>query len=166
MPSPINIVTRAEWMARPPVTIRPLTTPVDTVLLMYTGSADYLTTKEVLSILPEMQRTSILLQSCFDINYNWLVDYNGNIYEGRGWRTNVEKYHYSPYGQFNGKSIDIGMIGNFADKNPPRSMERVVTRLIEWGMTERFIINTRHLKIYNWKDFPNMNYDNIYIQDK
>lgn len=55
---------------------------------------------------------------------------------------------------------------NFSDKNPPRSMERVVTRLIEWGMTERFIINTRHLKIYNWKDFPDTNYDNIYIQDK
>lgn len=58
-------------MAATPSNIEPLKTPVDTVLIMYTGSADNLTEKEVLHVLPELQRICIYVDVRPDINYKY-----------------------------------------------------------------------------------------------
>ncbi len=58
-----------------------------------------------------------------DIGYNWLVDPNGVIYEGRGSR--VQGSHFSC---MNSYTLGICMIGNFVNQNPP---DTAVTSLID-----------------------------------
>lgn len=72
MPSSIKIITRAEWMARQPVEVEPLKTPVDTVLIMYTGAADHMSEMEVLRMLPGLQQVCIEQDRRLDIPYKYV----------------------------------------------------------------------------------------------
>lgn len=71
-----------------------------------------------------------------DIGYNYLVDPNGVIYEGRFGGDDVEGGHTYP---FNTGSMGIGMIGNFMTVAPSASAQSALIDLISWKATQRGI---------------------------
>ncbi len=65
-----------------------------------------------------------------DIGYNYLVDWKGNIYEGRNGGDNVIGGHAYP---FNPGSIGICMIGSFKTSAPPAALLDSLVKLISWA---------------------------------
>jgi len=62
-----------------------------------------------------------------DIGYNWLVDPQGGIYEGRGLGT--QGAHFSC---MNGETVGICVIGNYNDVEPTQASLESVEQLIAW----------------------------------
>ncbi|MFL5733680.1 MAG: S-layer homology domain-containing protein [Chloroflexia bacterium] len=71
-----------------------------------------------------------------DIGYNYLIDPNGVIYEGRAGGDDVEAGHAYP---FNSGSMGIGMIGNFMRVAPSATAQAALIDLISWKSSQRGI---------------------------
>ncbi|MEO8287986.1 MAG: S-layer homology domain-containing protein [Chloroflexota bacterium] len=71
-----------------------------------------------------------------DIGYNFLVDPNGVIYEGRAGGDDVEAGHAYP---FNKGTMGIGMIGNFMTVAPTAAAQAALINLISWKASQRGI---------------------------
>ncbi|CAF5134860.1 unnamed protein product, partial [Rotaria magnacalcarata] len=69
-----------------------------------------------------------------DIGYNFVVGNNGHVFEGRGW--NHTGSHCKRY---NNQSIGIGVIGDFSNVSPSKSILNAVQSLINCGITYGFI---------------------------
>lgn len=70
-----------------------------------------------------------------DIGYNYLVDWRGNVYEGRKGGDKVvggHAYSYSRHLSFNYGSLGIGNLGTFTTVNPSSDMLLALARLISW----------------------------------
>jgi len=65
-----------------------------------------------------------------DIGYNFLVDEDGNVYEGRGWDT-VGAHTYG----YNRVSIGIGFIGEFSYRTPNSAALDAAKQLISYGVS-------------------------------
>lgn len=63
-----------------------------------------------------------------DIGYNFLIDWQGNIYEGRFGGPNVVGGHAL---QYNRGSLGIALIGTFTEVDPPKAMLDALVRLIK-----------------------------------
>ncbi|KAK2140077.1 hypothetical protein LSH36_1491g00069 [Paralvinella palmiformis] len=63
-----------------------------------------------------------------DIRYNFLIDQNGVIYEGRGW--SVVGQHTTGR---NDKTIGIGMLGDFSSSEPSLASQTALKNLISCG---------------------------------
>ncbi|MEN8225952.1 MAG: N-acetylmuramoyl-L-alanine amidase [Bacteroidota bacterium] len=64
-----------------------------------------------------------------DIGYNWLVDPEGNLYEGRGGGDNVKGAHFSCA---NAYTLGVCVIGNFTDTVPTAEATDKLIRLLAW----------------------------------
>lgn len=64
------------------------------------------------------------------IGYNWWIDFDGNIYEGRGWNQGA---HASGY---NTTSLGIGYQGDFTKQKMPDAQLRAGIELNNWLMAE------------------------------
>ncbi|MBK8055499.1 MAG: N-acetylmuramoyl-L-alanine amidase [Saprospiraceae bacterium] len=64
-----------------------------------------------------------------DVGYNWLIDPNGVIYEGRGGGDNVRGAHMCGY---NNNSMAACLLGNFEVAQPTDAMVAALTRLFSW----------------------------------
>lgn len=62
-----------------------------------------------------------------DIGYNWLIDPNGVLYEGRGGGDNVQGAHMCGY---NRNSMSVCMLGNFEVTTPTDTMTNTLIRLL------------------------------------
>ncbi|MBF6613234.1 MAG: S-layer homology domain-containing protein [Chloroflexi bacterium] len=71
-----------------------------------------------------------------DIGYNYLIDPNGVIYEGRAGGQDVEAGHAYP---FNSNSMGIGMIGNYMTVAPSAAAQASLIDLISWKANQRGI---------------------------
>ncbi|HYP40078.1 MAG TPA: N-acetylmuramoyl-L-alanine amidase, partial [Chloroflexia bacterium] len=71
-----------------------------------------------------------------DIGYNYVVDPNGIIYEGRAGGDDVEAGHAYP---FNNGSMGVGMLGNFMVAAPTTSAQSALIDLISWKVNQRGI---------------------------
>jgi hypothetical protein len=71
-----------------------------------------------------------------DIGYNYLVDPNGIIYEGRSGGDDVEAGHAYP---FNKGTMGIGMVGNFMTVAPTAAAQASLINLISWKASQRGI---------------------------
>lgn len=70
-----------------------------------------------------------------DIGYNFLIDWRGNVYEGRYGGDGVvggHAYSYSRSLSFNYGSIGIGNLGTFTTVNPTQAMLSSLAQLITW----------------------------------
>lgn len=63
-----------------------------------------------------------------DIGYNYLVDWQGHIYEGRFGGVNVIGGHSL---QYNEGSVGIALLGNFDIAKPPQAMLNAIVSLVE-----------------------------------
>lgn len=69
-----------------------------------------------------------------DIGYNWLIDGNGVIYEGRG--QGLQGAHFSC---MNEKTIGICVIGNYENATPTTEAINALQNFIAWGACEEDI---------------------------
>ncbi|MFT5250427.1 MAG: hypothetical protein ACI93P_002169, partial [bacterium] len=69
-----------------------------------------------------------------DIGYNWLIDRNGVIYEGRG--DGVLGAHFSG---MNGGTMGVALIGDFTLETPSTSALNSLQNLIAWEATDKSI---------------------------
>ncbi|HEX2911270.1 MAG TPA: N-acetylmuramoyl-L-alanine amidase [Chloroflexia bacterium] len=71
-----------------------------------------------------------------DIGYNFLIDWKGNIYEGRYGGDDVVGGHAY---QYNYGSVGICMIGSFSSVTPPKAMQDALVSLVAWKCAQRNI---------------------------
>lgn len=71
-----------------------------------------------------------------DVGYNYLIDPNGVIYEGRAGGDDVEAGHAYP---FNVGTMGVGMIGNFMTTLPSEAAQRSLVELLSWKSSQRGI---------------------------
>jgi len=69
-----------------------------------------------------------------DIGYNWLVDPNGILYEGRG--DGIQGAHFSC---MNGHTMGVCVIGNFETVVPTTETLTALENLLAWEMTDKGI---------------------------
>lgn len=71
-----------------------------------------------------------------DIGYNYLVDPNGIVYEGRAGGDNVQGAHFSCA---NGNTMGIAFLGTFTSVQPTQSAWNAVTTMLAWKAEQRGI---------------------------
>ena len=71
-----------------------------------------------------------------DIGYNYLIDWKGNIYEGRAGGENIVGGHAY---QYNWGSVGICMIGSFASTSPSQAQLDSLARLMAWEAADKNI---------------------------
>lgn len=64
-----------------------------------------------------------------DIGYNWLIDPNGVLYEGRGGGDNVRGSHMCGY---NNNTMGVCLLGNFVNVAPSTVALETLTHLLAW----------------------------------
>ncbi|XP_071564587.1 uncharacterized protein [Temnothorax nylanderi] len=132
--TPLRIVERDEWGARPPSeSLRPRKLPVPYVIICHTVTAFCTTQSKCANQLRIMQDYQ-MKNNFSDIAYNFLVGGDGLAYVGRSW--NYKGAHSSDY---NGISIGIGFIGDFTSVVPPKTQLNAAQKLIEFGVEAKKI---------------------------
>jgi N-acetylmuramoyl-L-alanine amidase len=64
-----------------------------------------------------------------DVGYNWLIDPNGVLYEGRGGGNNVRGAHMCG---FNNNTMGVCLLGNFVSVPPPAAALNTLKKLFAW----------------------------------
>lgn len=71
-----------------------------------------------------------------DVGYNYLIDPNGVIYEGRGGGDNVVGAHFCGY---NGNCIGVCMLGTYNSVAPPNNAIASLSKILAWKADQRGI---------------------------
>lgn len=71
-----------------------------------------------------------------DIGYNYLIDQNGMIYEGRAGGDNVVGAHFSGA---NGGTMGVVIIGDFTSTTPPAAALNSLKKILAWKADQRGI---------------------------
>ncbi|MBO0799077.1 MAG: N-acetylmuramoyl-L-alanine amidase [Blastocatellia bacterium] len=69
-----------------------------------------------------------------DIGYNYLIDPNGAIYEGRAGGDNVQGAHFSGV---NAGTMGVGLIGTYTDVEPKQAALHSLEKLFAWKCRQR-----------------------------
>ena len=64
-----------------------------------------------------------------DVGYNWLIDPNGVLYEGRGGGNNVRGAHMCGY---NNNTMGVCLLGNFVSADPSPQAMGTLKQLLAW----------------------------------
>jgi len=123
-----NIVSRAEWGARPPSSTSSISHPIPMVFVHHTETGACFTQSACESIVRSIQNYHMDSNGWSDIGYNFLVGEDGNAYEGRGW--NNVGAHASDW---NSQSLGISVIGSFMTSPPNNAALNVIEQLITCG---------------------------------
>lgn len=125
-----RLINRDEWGGRPPESTRPLTPPVQYVIISHSAGIFCSTTLECAPIVRDIQTLHVAQNGSPDIGYNFLIGGDGNIYVGRGW--NVRNFHMD-------SSIGICFLGNYVFDSLTKSMIEAAQMLLERGLTANIL---------------------------
>jgi hypothetical protein len=67
-----------------------------------------------------------------DVGYNWLIDPNGMIYQGRAWVGENDNTQGAHFCGFNGQTMGVCMLGNFNDVSPTPAALSSLVRLLAY----------------------------------
>ena len=87
-----------------------------------------------------------------DIGYNYIIDQQGNIYEGRYGGEMVVGAHA---GRGNFGSIGIAVLGNYQDEEPPEAVVTALTALVR-EKAQRYNIDTEGASLFRGEAYPNV----------
>jgi len=87
-----------------------------------------------------------------DIGYNYLIDTQGHIYEGRSGGEGVVGGHAKQYAW---GSIGVSLIGDYEQVDVPDAMQRALVELLAWKGNLHFVNPVEH-GFYIDKDLPNI----------
>ena len=128
-----QVITRAQWGARPPACTPDVATSLVGAVLHHTaGSNAYTTVAQAEQQIRGDQAYHIDGQGWCDLGYNFVVDKWGNIYEGR-----VDSMTQPVVGAhaagFNTGTVGVAMLGTY-DAPPPAAVVRSVAKIIAWRL--------------------------------
>ena len=108
-----------------PVDITPIITEVSHLIVHHTAGSN--TSSDWSAVVYSIWNYHVNTNGWDDIGYNWLIDPNGVIYEGRA--DNIQGAHFCGK---NGNTMGICILGTYTDVDPkPQSME-TLKRLFAW----------------------------------
>ncbi|PSN41491.1 Peptidoglycan-recognition protein LB [Blattella germanica] len=123
-------VSRAEWKAVSPVSVKNISNPVPYVVIHHTYQPPACKTRRKCAAdMRSMQNFHMNTKQWEDIGYNFLIGGNGEVYEGRGW--GVVGTHAPNY---NSRSIGISFIGDYRTELPTAEMLSLAKSMIQCGV--------------------------------
>lgn len=129
------VVTRTEWgcpdgqvTSRPPVSYTTVTHLIVHHTVNNNSSADWA------AVVRSIWNFHFYDRGYIDIGYNYLIDPNGVIYEGRSGGDNVLGAHFSGV---NGGTMGIAMLGTFTAASPSSAAMESLRKLLAWKAAQR-----------------------------
>ncbi|MCG2589299.1 N-acetylmuramoyl-L-alanine amidase [Rhodohalobacter sulfatireducens] len=74
-----------------------------------------------------------------DIGYNWLIDPNGVIYQGRGWINGNDEVLGAHFCGTNSNTMGVALMGNFEEVKPTLDSQNSLIELLAWKSDEKNI---------------------------
>lgn len=125
----LQIISRDEWLARPPRNKTMLVLPVPFVVLGNTATEECSEKAMCLLRANTIQSLHMDIRKWDDIGYNFLIGNDGYVYEGRGW--NHQGAHTKG---FNKVSLGISFLGHFVNHLPTEKALVALKLLLEEGV--------------------------------
>ncbi|TNN01606.1 peptidoglycan recognition protein 5 [Takifugu flavidus] len=129
-----TVVSRAQWGAAPPKSRENLTGPAQKVVIHHTALPKCSGLSGCRDLLLSIQRFHMNDRNFDDIGYNFLVGFDGTVFEGRGW--GVVGAHAKG---FNNESLGIAFMGNFNNDTPSSEAVLSVRQLLHSGVSQGFL---------------------------
>ncbi|WP_138431518.1 N-acetylmuramoyl-L-alanine amidase [Fodinibius saliphilus] len=74
-----------------------------------------------------------------DIGYNWLIDPNGIVYQGRGWVDGDDEVQGAHFCGTNSNTMGVCLMGNFEEVAPREEAKKSLSNLLAWKSDEKNI---------------------------
>jgi hypothetical protein len=130
-----SILPRSAWGADEKVRKgRPVIAPrIRAVVVHHTATPNGYAADQVASVIRSLYLYQVRGNGLSDLGYNYLVDAQGRIYEGRygGIDRNVVGSHTAG---FNAGTVGVALIGNFTTATPPAKELRALEGLLAWRL--------------------------------
>lgn len=129
-----QLVTRAEWNARPPKSVTLINLPVNMTFIHHSAGAECFDLDTCIAIVQDIQNLHMDTNGWDDIGYNFLVGEDGRAYEGRGWK-NVGAQAVN----YNSISLGFCIPGDFMLLLPNDLALQTLKSLLECGVQQGYI---------------------------
>ncbi|XP_044278717.1 peptidoglycan recognition protein 3-like [Varanus komodoensis] len=142
-----QLITPSKWGAHLANCSAPLKTLLpEYVIIIHTAGTSCETQVECSRETRGVQDYHLKIKRWCDIAYNFLIGEDGNVYEGRGWRS--EGSH--TYG-YNDLSLGIAFIGSFTERSPNPAAWKALKCLLDFsvkiGYLDPYYLITAHSDI-------------------
>ena len=141
------VVTRTEWGCPDGQITTHGTlsyTTVTHLIVHHTATGNTVANNDWPAVMRSIWNFHIFSNGWADVGYNYLIDPNGVIYEGRAGGDNVQGAHFSGV---NAGTMGVSMIGTFTDVTPSEKALNSLRRILAWKADQRGIDpagRTRH----------------------
>uniref|UniRef100_A0A8C0IST1 Peptidoglycan-recognition protein n=1 Tax=Chelonoidis abingdonii TaxID=106734 RepID=A0A8C0IST1_CHEAB len=125
-----TIVTRSQWRARAPRNRVQLSTPAPYVIIHHTAGSSCTSQASCSQLVRGIQNYHMDSKGWADIGYNFLIDGDGRVYEGRGWST-MGAHAYG----WNHKSLGFSFLGTFSSRIPKAAALNAAQSLIQCAVS-------------------------------
>lgn len=135
-----DYVDRATWGASIGLTNRAGRTPTTVTHLVVHHSASNTTSSDFAAVVRGYYNFHVTGRGWVDIGYNWLVDGNGVVYQGRAFAMDGRKDVIGAHaGGFNTNSMGVCVIGNYMTIQPTDPARGALHEVLAWKADERGI---------------------------
>lgn len=130
------VITRAEWGVPASPAQPPAYTTVTHLIVHHT--VDNNSSPDWAAVVRAIWNFHVLDRGYNDIGYNYLIDPNGLVYEGRGGGDNVQGAHFSGV---NGNTMGVALLGTFTETAPTAKALDSLKRLLAWKAAQRGLVS-------------------------
>jgi uncharacterized protein (TIGR03437 family) len=134
-----QVVTRTEWGCPDGQITTHGTlsyTTVTHLIVHHTATGNTVANDDWAAVMRSIWNFHIFSNGWADVGYNYLIDPNGVIYEGRAGGDNVQGAHFSGV---NAGTMGVSMIGTFTDVTPSEKALNSLRRILTWKADQRGI---------------------------
>ncbi|XP_011496064.1 PREDICTED: uncharacterized protein LOC105360762 [Ceratosolen solmsi marchali] len=155
-----TLVSRANWGALPPRQSLPSLgrKPLAIVLITQTNSLGCYNNTSCLDIIRKKQTFDMNHLGKLDINANFLIGGDGNVYEGRGWGYQSEEER-----SYDVKSIFISFIGDYSQMVPAKEQVDATMELLKLGVQQKKL--SKNYKILALRQVTNILKPGVHLLD-
>ncbi len=111
-------------------------TTVTHLIVHHTATGNSVANNDWAAVVRSIWNFHIFSNGWADVGYNYLIDPNGVIYEGRAGGDNVLGAHFSGV---NGGTLGVSMIGTYTDVTPSEKALNSLRRILAWKADQRGI---------------------------
>ncbi|MCD6109865.1 N-acetylmuramoyl-L-alanine amidase [bacterium] len=124
---------------------------VSKIFIHHTGSSKGLNNPA--KLVRDIYHSHAIIRGWGDIGYNYLIDHEGNVYEGRYGGESVVGAHAGPKG--NKGSIGIALLGNYNEDNVSEKAKQALIALLS-EKTKLYAINPDGFSYFRGEYLPNI----------
>nr|XP_019950513.1 PREDICTED: peptidoglycan-recognition protein SB1-like [Paralichthys olivaceus] len=144
----VRIVSRAQWRAAPPEQEERLKSSARRVVIHHTAFPSCRGLEECKKQIFSIQRAHMTERGFSDIGYNFLVEGDGIVFEGRGWGALGAHSKGN-----NHDSLGIAFMGNFNNDEPSEEALLAVKQLLQSGVSQGFLC--KDFALFGHRDLAN-----------